>query len=369
MNRFLKINTLIIIVLIFIACEKKTEKKTEKESIKSVFVVKPTLKNEDQNRVFNGNASSNYQTKLSFKVEGNLNYFKIQVGDEVKQKELLAKLDSKPYELRVSQIRFALKEAQASLQNARSTYERTKKLYVNQNASISDMEDARAMYNATKAKVDNINKELEYASLKLSYTKLYSPISGYIGAKYVNENENVASGTPILLISDKLIDEVRVEIPEVFINKIKKNSKVKVLFNTIKNKTFDAKITEISKYTSQNKKTYTVIAKLENSIELIKDGMSADVYFHMSNENEETKYLLPINSVLNDKDGYFVYLVEENNNKYHIKRKNIKIGKLLANSFEIVEGLNKNDLVLKAGMSAVFENMQVIVSNIKELEN
>ena len=369
MKNFFKVNLILLLVLFFVACDKKEEEKIEESIVKSVFVTKTVLKSENQNRVFNAVASSNHQTKLSFKVQGNLNNFKVQIGDEIKQNDLIASLDSKPYELKVSQINYALSEANASLQNAKSNYERIKKLYVNQNASISDIDNARATFNAMKAKVENISKELEYISLQLSYTKLYAPFSGYIAAKYVNENENVAVGTPIILLSDKLVDEVRVQVPDVFINKIKKDSNVKVVFNSINAEFFEAKISEISKYASQNEKTYLVIVKLKDSSSLIKAGMSADVYFDVEDKTKASEYLVPSNSVLNDKNGYFVYVLEKQNEKYFIKRKDVKVGNLIKEGFEITEGLNENDLVLKAGMSEVFENMQVIIANEKELGN
>ena len=368
MNKIFKINILILSTfLFFTACEKKEEIKPIKEVIKSVFVIKAKLKDENQNRVFSAIASSNTQTKLSFKVQGNLNYFKLQIGDEIKKGELIAKLDSKPYELKVSQIKYALSEAKASLQNAKSTYERTKKLYVNQNASVSDIDNARAAFEAGNAKVNNITKELEYASLQLSYTKLYAPTSGYIGEKFVNENENIAVGTPIVLISDKVVDEVKIQVPEIFINKIENNSSVKVVFNSIDSKLFEAKISEISKFTAQNEKTYLVIAKLINSSKLIKSGMSADVYFDIENDTKTKEYIIPANSVLNDKNGYFVFVVESKDGKNYIKKRDIKVADLTNDGFEVIEGLNSNDLVLKAGMSEVFVNMEVTVSNEKEL--
>ena len=369
MKKFLKINILVVLALCFVACEKKDEVKVEENIVKSVFAINPILKDESQNRVFNASASSNHQIKLSFKVQGNLNNFKAQIGDEVKEGESIASLDSKPYELKVSQIKYALSEANASLQNAKSNYERTKKLYINQNASVSDIDNARAMFNASSAKVENISKELEYASLQLSYTKLYAPISGYIAAKYVNENENIALGTPIVLISDKLVDEVRVQVPDVFINKIKKDSSVKVVFSSIDSKPFEAKISEISKYASQNEKTYLVVVKLISSSNLIKAGMSADVYFDVEDKTKSSLYLVPANSVLNDKNGYFVYVLNKQDDKYFIKRKDVKVANLIKEGFEVIEGLNNNDLVLKAGMSEVFENMQVQIGNLKELGN
>lgn len=358
--------SLILIVIAFLGCEKKEQTNHKKTMIKSVFVVTPIQKYSDITRVFNATASSNHQIKLSFKVKGNIDYLKCELGDEVKKGTLIAKLDAKPYELQVSQMKFALSEAKAGLQNTKSSYERTKKLYINQNASASDIDKNRALFDSAKAKVENIEKQLEFAKLQLSYTKLYAPMNGYISFKYMQKSENVNAGTPIVLISDQVVDEVRVQVPEVIINKIKKDDRVKVLFNSFdKNREFMAKVSEISKFASQNSKTYTVVVKLENSSKRIKSGMSADVVFNLEVKDKKDIFCLPSNSVLNDKNGYFVYVVKDNK----IKIKPVKTGRLTANGYEILAGLTIKDLVLKAGMSEVFENMKVQIANIKELEN
>ncbi|UTJ07227.1 efflux RND transporter periplasmic adaptor subunit [Arcobacter roscoffensis] len=360
----------IFILVAFTACQEK-EEKVQKQDIKTVFATLPIAKDSNENRVFNATAISNNETKLSFKVEGNIIYLKTKIGDEVKKDELIAKLDSKPYELRVSQIKYALSEARASLQNAKSTYERVKKLYINQNASVSDIDKAKAAYEATSAKVKNITKELDYAKLKLSYTKLYSPMNAYISLKYVHENENVAVGTPVVLLGDKLIDEVSVQVPESIINRIKQNDLVKVVFTSLdKNRVFTAKVKEVSKYASSKSKTYKVVAKLNNSSNLIKSGMSADVYFNLLDDSKTSIYCVPSNSVLNDKEGYFVYTLirnEKSQKDYMVKKTMVKVGELTSDGFEILEGLNSDDLVLKAGMSEVYEQMKVQISNLKDL--
>ncbi len=368
MTKYIKTSLLLLtLTLLFSSCEKKQEIVEKKDLVKSVYVTFPKVNKDNEKRVFNAIATSNNQIKLSFKVQGNLNYFKLKNGAEVNKGDLLAKLDSKPYELKVSQVKYGLSEAKAALKNAKSIYDRTKKLYVNQNASVSDIDNARANYNASKAKVNNVSKELEYAKLQLSYTKLYTPISGYISSKFVSQNENIAVGTPIVLISDKLVDEVTVHLPESYINKIKKGDKVKVTFTSIDNEKFDASISEISKFISQNSKTYLVIVKLKNTSAKIKSGMSADVSFSILNEDKQQILKVPSNSVLNDNNGYFVYILKEKDNKYFIKRKDISIGKLEDDGFEIFSGLKKDDLILKAGMSQVFEDMEIIIGNKKEL--
>ena len=367
MIKYIKATLILLTVsLLFSACENKEEKIEIKESIKSVYITMPKINKDKEKRVFNAIASSNNQIKLSFKVQGNLNYFNLRNGDEVKKGDLLASLDSKPYELKVSQVKYAHSEAKSALQNAKSIYDRTKKLYINQNASVSDIDNARANYNASKAKVNNVSKELEYAKLQLSYTKLYAPISGYISSKFVSQNENIAVGTPIVLVSDKLVDEVSVHLPESYINKIKKGDDVKVTFTSIDEKIFDASISEISKFISTNSKTYLVIVKLKKSTGNIKSGMSADVSFSVLNQEKQEILKVPSNSVLNDKNGYFVYILEKRNNKYFIQRKDVTIGKLQDDGFEVFSGLQRSDLVLKAGMSQVFENMEVTIGNKKE---
>ncbi len=357
---------LILIITIFTACNKK-DTKIEQEGVKTVFATTVKSEDVDNKRVLNGLAISNNETKLSFKVQGNVSYLKVEMGDEVKKGDLIAKLDSKPYELKVSRVKYILSEAKAVLENAKSSYERVKKLYINQNASVSDMDKARAFYDTSSAKVKNIQKELEYAKLKLSYTKLYSPMDGYISLKFIHENENVAIGTPIVSIGDKFIDEVSVQVPETIINKIKKEDKVKVFFPSLNKKDlFEAKIKEISKYTSARTKTYKVVVKLDdNNLSFIKEGMSADVYFNFSNKNENKIYFIPSNSVLNDKSGYFVYTLEKSGKHYEVKKTKVNVGKITSNGFEILNGLEKNSLVLKAGMSEVYENMKVQIGNMK----
>jgi RND family efflux transporter MFP subunit len=363
-SRFL---VLVLASAVFFSACSIEEKKVEQKTIKSVFAIYPKSKDGETTRVFNALASANNQVKLSFKVKGNIRKLELDIGDEVKKNQLIASLDSAPYELQVSQAKFGLSEATVAMKNAKSNYERVKKLYINQNASTSDIDNAKAQYNSTKAKVNNIQKQLDYIKLQLSYTKLYSPIDGYISSKFVQENENVNAGTPIVLISDKLVDEVQVQVPDVLINKLKVGDSVKVKFTSISNDKFDAKIKEISKFTSPNQKTYQVVLKLENPTKKIKSGMSCEVYFNLLKDLKSVVYLIPAGSVLNDKNGYFVYVLEKQDDIYQIKRKNVKVGNLTNDGYEIISGIKDKDLVLKAGMSEVFENMEVSLGNKKEL--
>ncbi len=130
------------------------------------------------------------------------------------------------------------------------------------------------------------------------------------------------------MLSDKVVDEVKVQVPESFINKIKKGDSVKVTFNSLdKQRSFSAKISEISKFASRDTKTYQVVVKLKDSSNLIRSGMSANVFFKTNDKNYFNNRILfvPSSSVLNDKTGYFVYLLEKKENNYIVKNKILKL--------------------------------------------
>ena len=361
-----KIYLFIAVLLTFSACENKETKKEQTSIVKTVFATKVKPANEDEKRVFAATATSNKKAKLSFKVKGNITHLNVKVGEFINKNQLVAKLDSNPYDIKLSQVKYALNQAKAQLQNHKNSYDRVKKLYVNQNASASDIDKAKAAYEASLANVENINKQLDYAKLQLSYTKLYAPISGYLSQKFLEENENIKAGTPIVFISDKIVDEVSVQIPQNIINKIKKNQSVKVVFNLLENKKFDAKVYEISKYSSSKSKTYQVKVKLAKPVDLIKAGMSAEVYFDF-NSNKNRVFYVPSRSVLKDNKGHFVYLLKKQSSNYSVKKQYVKVGELTSYGYEILTNLTKNSLVLKAGMSQVYEDLEVQIANKKEL--
>ena len=365
MKRYMLILTLVALLA---GCAQTKQKAAQGESVKTVFVVMPRQKNQNEYRIFDGAASSSAHTKLSFKVQGNVNYFKFKIGDEVKKGELIAKMDPVPFELKISQISFALKEARAVAKSAKSEFERVKKLYVNQNASASDIDNAKALYESSEAKTQNIARELEYAKLQLSYASLYAPQDGFISDKYIDESENVAAGAPIVLISDKNIDEVKVRVSENFINLLSVGDLAQVRFESLdKDKIYEAAVSEISKFASNDTKTYQVTLKLKDSSQEIKAGMSASVSFKNSDQGKNNILIVPSNSLLNDNGGYYVYVLVKDGQDYKTVRRNVTVGKLTKNGYEILSGLSADSLVLKAGMSQAYENMRAQIGNLKDL--
>jgi len=353
----------IVTSLVFTGCfndDKKDEKKNiESNVIRPVVVIKPIQKNTARSRSFNGISKADKQIKLSFKVQGSIEEFDLNIGDFVKKGEVIARLDAKPYKIQEQQSSYALIEARANLKNAKSSYERIKKLYINQNASQSELDSAKANFSAIKAKVSNAKEQLSYSKLQSSYTVLRAPKNGFVASVYVQKDENVNVGTPLILLSDKDVLDVTTQVPENFINSISQGNEVEVSFDSLKGETFKARVSEVAKIASEELKTFQVVVKLKEKDSRIKSGMASTIIFY-SNAKRSDILEVPSASVLNDNKGHFVYVaVPLKDNLATIKRKDIQVGKLTSTGYEVLEGLNIDDLVLRAGMSQVFENLIV----------
>jgi RND family efflux transporter MFP subunit len=135
----------------------------------------------------------------------------------------------------------------------------------------------------------------------------------------------------------------------------------KIIFSSISDKTFKGTISEIGKSTS-GASTYPLIISLSNNDDEILPGMACKIKLTFKqNENTKNYVIIPIDAVAHDEDGDFVYTLTDNEEKdYFIaKRKNITLGKLKANGYEVKDGLNHGEKIITAGLSFMYDGRKV----------
>jgi len=336
--------------------------KEQEEIIRPVRYQQVFLTGSARVRSFSGFAQAGLESRLSFKVPGTVKKVPVKVGDKVNSGNLIAELDSKDYQLRVQQARDAVKQAEAQERNASASYDRVRKLYENNNASRSDLDAARSSSEGAKAAVSAAKRSLELAQLNLSYTKLTVPVNGTIAAVNVEVNENVSPSQVIVILTSGSKTEVTVGIPEVLISQIREGSEVKVSFDAIPGKSFSAVITEVAVSTTGQTSTYPVTMTLKKEDPAIRPGMAAVVEFSFEAHEGRERFIVPSHSVIEDRDGRYVYVVEPITDEAGygtIRRKSVTIGDLTAEGLEIFEGISDGDLVVSAGMSLITEGQKV----------
>jgi multidrug efflux pump subunit AcrA (membrane-fusion protein) len=90
--------------------------------------------------------------------------------------------------------------------------------------------------------------------------------------------------------------------------------------------------------------------------------MSADVTFVFASEKDGLKYALPISAVGEDRKGRFVYMLEKTGDSLGtVHRAPVEVGEILSHGIEIVVGVKPGDLVVTAGVSRIYDGLQVRV--------
>ncbi|MEW5822569.1 MAG: efflux RND transporter periplasmic adaptor subunit, partial [Cyanobacteriota bacterium] len=284
--------------------------------------------------------------------------------DNVNRGQLIAYLDPEAYSIQLQEVQASLEQAKASEINANADYGRVKQLYINRNASKSDLDAARAQSESSKANVKTMEKKLESAKLNLSYTKLYSPISGRIADVFPNENENINSGQEIVLVISDSLPKVKVTVPESLIFLINKGDIVKITFDSIKNKSFRGIVTEVGIAATTKATTFPVKIILDEDIKNIRSGLASEVTFTFRHEAGFKYFIIPPIAILEDRKGKYVYtVIKDKKDLGKIERKNVTVGNIRSEGMEVLTGLENGYKVVIAGMSKIKEGEIVKMEN------
>ncbi len=362
LRKIQKLSILVLVSLVFISCSNKKDIKIYKEVIRPVKYHTIKSSSENQDLSFSGISMPQEQAKISFKISGNIKKIYVKLGDKVKKGQIIAELDPEVYKLKLREANIALKNIKAKAKNAESTYKRIKALYEEQNVSKNDYEKALTMYEVSKTGISAILNKIKQAKLQLKYATIKAPDNGVIAYILQKENENIAAGMPVVVLNYGKKTEVEVGIPETVMNKIKLGMKTIVKFNSLKNKTFNGKITKIGVSPKLNTPLFPVTIELENTNNKILTGMVAKVKINLNKRRNKNKITIPTLAVNEDSQSKYVYIIKNiKNNIGVVKKTHVKLGKLTNKGFEVFSGVKLGDKIVIAGVNKMKDGLKVRV--------
>ena len=176
-------------------------------------------------------------------VSGQVKKMYVELGDQVKQGQLIAQIDSVRQEndqktaeasIKNQQAQLAVKDA--NLAKVQAEYNRQKAMYAQDATSRSELESALANYKIAQADITAINAQIEQSRLTLAtakedlgYTRIVAPMDGTIVAIVTEEGQtvNANQSAPTIVKLAKLNDmTIKAEISEADVMKVEKGQRV-----------------------------------------------------------------------------------------------------------------------------------------------
>lgn len=305
-------------------------------------------------------------------VSGQLKKLYVDIGDVVKEGDLLAEIDPQVYETVLKGDQASLTSLQAQLEQQKAQteydrlqYDRSAKLIKSGAVSQSDIEEkekalkvAEATIKSLEAQIAQVQASVDKDLVNIGYTKIYAPMPGVVSDQSAREGQtlNANQTTPtIVQIANLDVMTIRAEIAEADVMRLK--SGMEATFTTMgeQERKWTGKIRQIlpTPEVVNDVVLYNALIDVQNEDRQLMNGMSTQVSFVAARADNTIQ--LPTRALgyhLADKDS-------EKGKVYHVRvmtsngpeDREVLVGLMTRSKAQILEGLSEGDKVVVTGLS------------------
>ncbi len=231
--------------------------------LSSVEVAKPYRADVQQSLKLTGYIEASAMIPVVPFVQGTITGYYAKAGDYVKEGDVMAQIDSEPYELQV-------KQAEAVYLAAQATFERVSNLFGAGAATQQNYDEAKAQLDAYKAQYD-------LAKVQLGYATVTAPVSGTVLMADSAEGSIGTSSSPLYVIADLDSLQIKLSVPERYFDLIVDNKDTIQAIVSRDGAEIQATVDTIAPYVSPESKTFEVKLKLEGDTSRFRPGMYVQI--------------------------------------------------------------------------------------------
>lgn len=289
------------------------------------------------------------------RVSGYLEKVAFQEGASVKKGDLLFEIEDKVYSINVKVAESVVKQIEAEIELAKRDLERTKTLRGQNVATEQEMDQARRTISLQEAKLDEAKANLEQMQNDLSYTKIYSPLSGRIGEKLFSEGNYITPNSGILATVVQY-DPIRVKfsLSEAdylsFLQKPGAMERTQIEILCADNTPYDGeyKMEFLDNIVDKGTGTITLFLECDNEDRQLLPGGYVKVA--LSERFEQPMPAVNVTALMNDGSKHYVFVL---NQEDKVERRDIVTGKQVYDRQIVLSGLEPGEKVVVGGLNKI----------------
>jgi len=314
-----------------------------------------------------GKLESKQYVDVGTQVSGQIKKLHADIGDTVKQGQLLAELDPRVYqaqveanEARLNSLRAQLNQQKAQLTLAEQNFKRNRDLFgvnaVSQQAlqeSETEAAVARAQVASIQAQIQETESNIKGNQTNLSFTKIYAPMSGTVTTRPAREGQTLnanQSAPTILQIADLDTMTVRAQVAEADVTKLKEG--MPVYFTTLGSteRRWHGTVRQIlpAPQVVNEVVLYDVLIDVKNEGRQLMTGMTTQVFFIFGKAENVT--IAPAEALThplpeqnnNSGKAYRITVLTEEGRDHRV----IHVGLQTRTQAEVTAGLNPGERIL-----------------------
>ncbi len=339
--------------------------------------------------VLAGNIQAVTEAALFARTDGYVKKRVADIGDRVKEGQILAELESPEVDQQLAQARATVRQSQsalvqteAALQQAKAnealadaTEKRWKELVQSGVISRQEGDEKQAAYLARKADVAAAEANIKAAQSAISageanvarlleiqsFQKVRAPYTGVITLRNITLGTLVSAGSSsavreLYRITQLDLLKIMVSVPQSEVAFIHNGLDCAIQVKELPGQTYSAKVTKTANSLDPASRTLLTEIQFRNPGEKVLPGMYGEAKFTM--HRTKPPLLIPSDAVLSGKAGMQVALIRQNGTVHY---QNIDLGRDNGAKIEVLTGLQLGDRIVMNPTDEVREGVKVKV--------
>jgi HlyD family secretion protein len=423
--------TLLFVLLLMSLCTSCQNRESEPPPKEATLVVIAPVRRGDISKEirFTGSIEASTEVKLFPKITATIESMNVELGDPVKEADLIALLESDELRAQVAQAEAALQvmrakwaqmevgtrseeiaqaehmvaKARAKLKDAESNLERMKSLFSQGTIPKTALESSELAHTVAKADLNSAHEQLDMlmegatledrqalqaqvrqaeatldlARIRLSYTRITSPIDGTISQRFFDPGNLAVPTQPLVTIVQMDVVNVIVYFPENQVRFMVPGTGATLAVATYPDQVFHGTIDKVSPTLDPATRMFSAEIKVLNEKHRLRPGMFATVV--LSVDPHPNALLVPKEAVLYaeeyqenpDSSQWGVcqtnYLFVVKNGNAH--RRKVSLGHQSDRVVEVCQGVEEGESVVVRGLHQLNDGDRITVAEDEEIRN
>jgi len=226
---------------------------------------------------------------VSAKIQGRLSWLGVEEGSEVRDGQVIARLESIDYEAQVARARAAVLRAEADLSEAERQLRVADRLMKDSVLAVDERDATASRVKVAFAQLAQAKADLAFSEAQLANTQIRAPFSGVVVKKMAEVGESVAPIPPgvnistasgaIVALADLATLEVEADVAESNVAKVANGQPAEVTVEAIPDRRYKAVLRQVIPTADRTKATVMVKVTILEKDKDLKPEMSAKVTF------------------------------------------------------------------------------------------
>lgn len=308
------------------------------------------------------------EIEVHAKVTGYIDALNVDVGDIVKEGQVIATLDVPELKIELEHALADQRRSNAEVERATAAYEDAHLTYTRLTATdkaqphllaTQDLDTAKAKDHATAATLDAAKEQCNVAEAEakrlqtmVDYAQITAPFDGVITRRNADPGALIQAGTsagalPLVRLSQN--SKIRVVFPVSlsYVSDIHVGDTVEIHIASL-GRTVTGRIARFTRKVETSTRTMEAEVDLPNTDLSLTPGIYAEVV--LKAQQKENALFVPVESVLQEASGPSLYVV---NGNHLVEERKVKLGLETPSKVEVLSGVRENEMVLVGSRTQV----------------